>query len=221
MNLESQLSLQQGLDVTVWPSESGVGEIIFSCKILERDWPFFFIDVPPELEEDLAPLMVRGTTIGVMAQSQSPIIFYPKVEHFQEKPPRGYWLKLPPDDKFEVVQRRSYVRIEMMVPVQIGDAADPSVRVKGMTLDMSGGGMKLSTPRPFQPQQEVLIYIRFTPEQPIIQLPATVIFSTGNKWSRSPQDAYITACRFRTLSAQQQAAIIRECFRRELSLKNR
>lgn len=115
------------------------------------------IDLPPPASGLVLYRLLRpGATVWVeAAKPEGCLSFYAQVRHRQTEGLVGYWIALPQEqDQYEMVQRRQFVRVPVLLPVEISwqariDEADNEVitqTVNGNIRDMSAGGLKVHVP---------------------------------------------------------------------------
>jgi c-di-GMP-binding flagellar brake protein YcgR len=217
---ELQKALKPDLrtQITVWDPGDDTVEYTFSSYVMEIDGAFFMVAPPNKQMGQILPLMQKDMVVGVVLETYpNPYILYPVIYAQPSSPDSGYWLQIPKDPQIEIVQRRRHVRIPMVLPMEIEYELGPKwIPLEARTEDVSGGGMRFTSPRSFFKGQKLLIHIRFNNELPIMHLKAHVVFSAENRIRKRPDDIYATACQFEELDDQQEMLIVRECFRREL-----
>ncbi len=219
-DLLKAMSINQRMEVTVWDNGHENVEYTFHSYIVDLESPFFLAAPPSRQISQISALLKPGVILGVVLDcNPAPIIFYPTVHRYHAETPSGYWLKISEDTQMEVVQRRRHVRIAMVVPARIqfqGDNADQE-EVLAFTEDLSGGGMRVTSPRLFQKGEDIQVEIQFAANQPKLQLKARIVFSMENQLRRRKDDLYVTSCQFYDLENQQETILVRECFRREIN----
>lgn len=223
--LQRALLVHQRLQVTVWDPEDSEFEYTFDSVVLDVEGLTFKIAPPSGAIERVHSLLSSGVIVGMLMDAYpNPFIFYPVVHLYQPRPIPGYWLKIPEDCSIEVVQRRKHVRIPMTVPlvVEFQGLIDDEMqwcRVNATTEDVSGGGMRITSPRKFVPNEEIRIRVKFNRDLPELNLEARVVFSVENRVRVKDDDFFATACQFINLDKHTETIIVRECFRRELDLR--
>ena len=70
-------------------------------------------------------------------------------------------LRLAPPERVERVQRREWVRLDVRLPVRLERPGNPPEVLEVRTLDISGGGLRLLSPRPLRPGELVRLQIAF------------------------------------------------------------
>ena len=229
MDAIKSLTPKQSVEITVWDANDDDFEYIFKSTIVSVADNLFLIEEPLNVGKGVLALLEKGVVVGVVVYAdKKPVIIYPTVYSQQEKTPRGYWFKIPDDAMSETIQRRSHVRVEMKLPIVIEyeDSVGITQEMEGQTLDISGGGLKLTSSRGFVSTQEVSIYLNFYPEleedeepDETLILPAKIVFSTENPKAKGAKDFYITAVQFTDLPDKYVTKIMGECFKKELERK--
>ncbi len=220
--LQSYLKPSQMLQLTVWdPDDEAVeyvaqGVIRESTGFLVRVF-FNEDDFPPEA----VPLFVQGVIVGVFLEvNPAPLMFYPKLHSVSFGRRTEVWLRLAPETNIEVLQNRAHVRVTMRIPFQVGSIEEGSIH-PAYTVDMSGGGLKLNCDIPYEPGQMLTIQLSLFPGNNMV-LKGQVISAAKNPLVQlHPQERYTLTCCFIDLEPALETLIMKECFRRELMLKNR
>ena len=193
MNLEEFLSLDDRLDVTIWPdasliSSSGAGdEFSYKSSILDVQDGKILVYFPPE-DEPAFEWVRQGQKVRiVVTRSNGLWSFFPTVGQFVLKGSPRFWLNLPED--VEHIQRRKHVRVKHSFPLQITTEAPPEVAklhtsalvkpTKPLTsssaktivaptnlqsVDISAGGIRFKTPSRLAPGQLLTVKFTLTPE---------------------------------------------------------
>lgn len=220
--LQAALSENRKLQVTVWDPGDETVEYTFPSFVMNSTGSLFNIAPPTVHPTKILPLLQKGAVVGIVVETYpNPYIFYPVVQAVPQSAGAGYWLRIPEDSKIEVIQRRKHVRIPMIIPMEVEYVLgkDKILTLPARTEDVSGGGLRFTAIKLFSKGQDLKFHIQFSPSVPRMQLKARVVFSTQNRIHRQPDDLYVTACQFYDLEDAQEMLIVRECFRRELGLK--
>jgi hypothetical protein len=224
-DLQKAIKADLRVQVTVWDPNNESAEYTFSSYVMEGTGLRFKIAPPDEEPTTILPLMTEGIAVGVVLDAYpAPFIFYPIIQDVPLHPAQGYWLSIPYNAEVEIFQRRRHVRIPMIVPVELefpSIGAGANMKIPARTSDLSGGGMRFTSSRNLSGGEVLIVHLQFDAEQPMMDLTASVIFSTGNRVRKHPDDLYSTACQFLKLNDAQEMMIVRECFRCELKLKQK
>lgn len=219
-DLQKALTVDQRVQITVWDSQDDSVEHTFSSYVMEAGGNVLRVASPSSPTHPAIPLLQRNVVVGVLVEvSPNPYIFYPVI-HSEPSPQGGFWLKIPDNPAIEIIQRRRHVRIPMLIPFEL-EYLDGGqwVKLSARTEDMSGGGARFTASRLFLKGQDLLLVLPLDATQPPLRLKAKVIFSAENRVKKQSDDLYVTACEFQELDAAGEMMLVRECFRRELGLK--
>lgn len=220
--LQKALALQQELQVFVWDPNNDKVEISFPSHIMEISDLSFEIAGPIALKHKVAPLLTVGTVICVLLEiNPTPLMFYPVISALPNTADSGYWLKIPNDVQVEETQRRKHVRVPMIIPFQL-EYLMPNgkwLSIDARTRNLSGGGMSFTCIRLFPKGQLLKVRIELSSSKIPLFLSANVITSQQNTMRRQPDDLYTTSCQFKDLDQAHETLLMRECFYRELGIK--
>jgi hypothetical protein len=240
VGLEEYLKTNQKIDVTVWKNDTDEGTTFYGfikdCKFSGENKGSILVSPPPASLSHVLSYLKPGLILGVATVfNQKPVLFYPLVQSVQRQGIIGIWLGIYPDTQYEVVQRRKHVRIAMSIPIKVETMMEAGHfgTFQGITLNVSGGGVRFASAKLLQEGQPLHIHMRFSdeiianplpsqkPTEPsqLLKLPGEVVFSKVNAFSNSYEEKYVTGVRFVDLNEQQESIIVRECFRRELGMK--
>ncbi len=220
--LQAALTVNRKLQVTVWDPGDETVEYTFPSFVMSSGGLLFQMAPPTVHPTKILPLLQKDAVVGIVVETYpNPYIFYPVIQSLPPDAGGGYWLRIPEDSQIEVIQRRKHVRIPMVIPIEVEYVlgTDKVLTLPARTEDVSGGGLRFTALKLFAQEQDLTIHIQFSPSSPRMRLKATVVFSTQNRIHRQPDDLYATACQFYDLDDTQEMLIVRECFRRELKLK--
>lgn len=215
---EKALVVNQKLQITVWDPADERKEFHYHSYVMDIDKPFIKLAPPTKQVEEITKCLQVGIVAGVVLEAYpTPFIFYPIMHSKQEPPQPGFWFKIPENAQIETMQRRRHVRIPMVVPITVDYAiGDKTVSMPARTEDVSGGGLRFTSPRLFNKEQEILVHLRIESEHQTVHVKGKVVFSAENRVRKQPDDLYATACEFFDLDERQEVLLIRECFRREV-----
>lgn len=219
-DLQKALIADQRIHITVWDPQDDSVEHTFASYIMEVGGNVLRVASPSNPVDPAMPLLQRHIVVGVLVEvSPNPYIFYPVV-HAEPTSQGGFWLKIPDNPEIEVIQRRRHVRIPMLIPFELEYLeGERWIKLSARTEDMSGGGARFTASRLFIKGQDLLLALPLQAGQPPLRLKAKVVFSAENRVKKQPDDLYVTACEFQELDAAGEMVLVRECFRRELGLK--
>ncbi|WP_373531895.1 flagellar brake protein [Vampirovibrio sp.] len=211
----------QKVQVTIWDAEDDSIEYTFSSQIDQMGKTMLSLAAPSSGVASIYPLLQPGVVVGVMLEiNPTPCIFYPVIASKPTAEGGIFWLKIPENPQIEFVQRRKHVRIPMVIPFVLEYMqADKPISMSARTDDLSGGGMRFTGMRLFPPAQQLRIKLPLAGGPQVLQLKARVVYSVQNSRKKHPEDLYIVACQFQDLEDAQEMALVRECFRHELKLK--
>lgn len=229
--LQAHLRISQVLQVTVWNPLDDAVEYTFPASIEETAGTL--VRLSPEngfFPAEIPSLLQRETIVGIFLEAcPTPFLFYPKVQIPPVDKTGYFWIRLSEDMAIEPLQIRRHVRVPF---VTIFEAAPwqehaPSGEEEELhylparTVDISGGGLKFLSNVEFRPEQALALRLKLDPKEPVLLLKAFVIACEERRLRRQfPEWRYAVACRFAELNPTQERLIMKECFRRELSLKN-
>jgi hypothetical protein len=221
-DLLNTIAVNQRVQVTVWDPADDQVEHTFASFITEVGGSLFEIAPPKDRGDKIEPHMQKDLVVGIVLEAYpNPFIFYPVIHSIQKKEGRNaYWLKILDNSDIEVIQRRRHVRIPMVLPIKIEYQLGANwLDIQARTEDMSGGGMRFTSPKLFFKGQNLKVHIQFNPDLPLMRLNAKVVFGTENRVRKHPEDTYAAACQFHELEDAEEMIIVRECFRREIGMK--
>jgi hypothetical protein len=219
--LQKHLQPDTRLEITVWDPENENSEHHFTSFIEAVGGLNIRIAGPgPSKSLKITPLLAPGLVIGILLDANpSPFLFYPVVQSRTDDG-ESYWLQIPPSAEVQRLKLRGHVRITMVVPFEVEYAlANSLIRMKARTEDLSGGGLKFSSSKKFLKDQILRLRIQLNPELPELSLSGKVVYSSENQRPRYTDDLFVTACQFVNLTPVDENIIMRECFRRELGMK--
>lgn len=154
MEQEKILKIRHTVEVEVLSEKEYEGSYL--CKIEDIDGTnSVHISIPIE-KGHYIPLRV-GTSIRVNITQKDGV--YSFTDHIQKRvmsPYPHFVVKYP--QKIHRIQRRNYVRIMLNVPVEFNPVDSDSV-FRGVTMDVSGGGVLLVTPKQLEIDQ--IVYMNF------------------------------------------------------------
>lgn len=218
-DLQKALVANQKIQLTVWDAQDDTLEFHYHSCIQDADFPFFKVAPPigPEAEQ-IAIRMQEGVIVGAIVEAHpAPFIFYPIVHSRQGNPASAFWLKVSENPNIEVMQRRRHVRIPMVIPVEVEfEAGTRWLSLPAFTEDLSGGGMRFTSPRRFSSGECLQLRFHVNDGQELLKLKGKVVLSVENRIRRRHDDLYATACSFYDIEDRQEMLIVRECFQREL-----
>jgi hypothetical protein len=221
--LQKVLAKNQKIQVTVWDPDDDTMEYTFPSFVMNRVGALFMVAAPTVHPQKIIPLLQKDVTVGAVLETYpNPFIFYPVVHSLPEDGKSGYWLRIPENTPVEVIQRRKHVRIPMVVPLEVEyqlAGLPDKLKIAARTEDVSGGGLRFNSVTLFPVGQEVMLHIQLNPSIPMLHLKAKVVVSMQNRLRKQADDMYTTACQFIELDDAREMVIVRECFRRELKLK--
>lgn len=115
-------------------------------------------------------------------------------------------------DKLETVQRRRFARTPYSGEVlyQSIHKGKPLPGGKGLGIDLSAGGLKMSTTTPLKEGQELLLHFQ-TPDGRVYRSIPSRVMRLEHQGSR-----YAVACRFEGLTEVQEAALVQAVFRMQV-----
>lgn len=221
-SLQQELNPNREIEVTLWNRTAEDFEYTFRTRILSVAESLFLIPAPREHEALMEPGILVGAVLNTRSRSY---IFYPKVIRYQYQKPSGYWLQLTDDVGIQTQQRRQHVRAEIVMPIRVELEASPDhyIEVRAETCDISGGGVKFTTSRPFKSGDCLLVCIDFPnrnelEDEPVrLKLDTEVVFCRENPKPASQAEMYVTAGKFVDIADKDEMVIVGECFRWELS----
>lgn len=236
MGLETYIERNRKIEVTIWESDDDEG-VSFSSSILDFRNNRIFIDQPRGQDVTIASKIKMGYLVGVVLPTENNLVmFYPLVASDPLQSNTGIILSISPETQFEVIQRRRYIRVPCTLPLKLELLQDGKVvhQMNARTVNISAGGMKISSAILFENEQTLWVYLRLsdlrayesTPqereasgEDSMLKLAAKVVFSQNIQYPKNAEDKYMAGLCFTNLSENQEAMLMRECFRRELTLK--
>lgn len=240
MGVEDHIRIGQKLEITVWdPEIEDENGYIFSSSVLDFRQNRLFVENPKGEEAFIKGKMEPGMIVGVVLPTDANLLmFYPQVgtspldNHF------GTILNLPPDMQIETIQRRKLIRVPFTVPVgvEILHNGDVVHKIDAATVNISGGGMRIACMFSLEEELRVVIYLKIGDlrgkdapplevglqytDKSVLKLHGKVVFAQENTGSTVPRnEKYVAGIYFDQLSELQQTLLMRECFRRELTLK--
>jgi c-di-GMP-binding flagellar brake protein YcgR len=218
---QKALVISQKVQVTVWDLEDDTIEYSFTSHITEVGGNLLALAPPSKQAELIFPLLRQGVVVGVMIEAEpSPCIFYPLVASKPASQQSDFWLKIPEDPKVELIQRRRHVRIPMVIPFELEYLLlGRPISLPAKTEDLSGGGMRFICTRSFLLGQQLNIKLPLPLVGQVLQLKAKVVFSAQKFQKKEAEELHVVACQFQDLDDVQEMSLVRECFRRELGLK--
>ncbi len=222
-DIKKHLLAGTNVELTVWDPERDDIEHTFHSFVEEVTELKFKIAGPPLAKADeIMPLMLNKSTVGIMLQSEpNPYIFYPVVHSHEVKKTSSYWLRIPENTVIQEYKTRSHVRVAARIPLEIAfQLGNKTLFVQGVTENISGGGLRFTAPRVFLKNQNIRMNIKLNDVTPMIRVNAKVIASGENRQRMTTQDVYFAACQFVDLERQHETEIMRECFRREVQKKH-
>lgn len=240
MGIDTYLNVRQKLEITVWRETDDEG-FSFPSYIKDVQAHRLLVDPPGPADAALVPLLRPGYLVGValLAPDQNPVLFYPRIQSHQTTGLIGYWLEYTAETQLEVIQRRQHARVPITLPIS-GQALGEDEQwtaFEGLSLNLSGGGLRFVSPCLFELHQEVQLSFRFSDEvksssilsarqtevSPLLRVKGRVVFSQLNVspigGAGEVTRRYLTAVQFTHLSEEQEVQIVRECFRRELKAR--
>jgi c-di-GMP-binding flagellar brake protein YcgR len=217
VDIKSLLQPNQELELTVWDEEDEDG-LTYTAKIKQTKANHILVDMPLS-QPVLMRRMVVGVLVGAVASLyQDVVIFYPVIHERQDTGEIGFWLRLP--EQYEVVQRRRHVRVPMEIPFQVDCYVGVSRQSHdALTLNLSGGGVRFSCARQFVTGELIKLRLQLNGNTPAMTLSGEVVFSQVNGNRKGSHFEYVTAVQFKGLTHQQEAALVGECFRREIRMR--
>ncbi len=238
MEPEKLLTIGQRLKVTVWLEDSGgkkEKEESFESYIKDLDalqgCPRILIDPPPVIREELLKALKPGADIrATVFSQQGKLVFYPEIRESQQHGLYGYWLSLPPDMTYEFIQERQHVRVPVMRPLQVERDVEVERTRPGLsgergpvickTLNLSGGGLRFLSARPFVAGEELLL--RFEVDEELLALKARVVHTEESRNERlNDEIVYLVSVQFEDLPEKTEVKLINECFRLELESRRK
>lgn len=244
MGLEEYIAKGQDIEVTLWDPEveDDEGES-FSSYIRDFRSGFLYVDMPKFEDPGIYDKIQPGLLVGaVVTAPTKQIIFYPRVYAGPDSDKSVLMLRIASDTSFEVIQRRKHVRVPAEIPVSIevmDENNQPVASFRSTTINISGGGVRFTTPAPLENGQNLRVTIRlFDLQKKTLNLPqpklkkgfiddsgnelkfkAIVAFSGNNKFHKTEQDLFLCGVSFQEVTRYQEMIMVRECIRRELALK--
>jgi c-di-GMP-binding flagellar brake protein YcgR len=219
---QKALVINQKVQVTVWDLQDDTVEYSFNSHITEVSRNMLALAPPTTQAALIYPLLQQGVVLGVLIETDpNPYVFYPLIASKPASQNSDFWLKIPENPQIEFIQRRQHVRIPMVIPFELEYLlSGRPIPMSAQTEDLSGGGIRFTCARMFPLGQELYIKLPLTLVGQVLQLKAKVVFSAQKSpHKKTSEDLYIVACQFQDLEDAQEMALVRECFRRELDLK--
>jgi hypothetical protein len=228
--LQAHLRTSPTLQVTVWNPLDETVEYTFPASIAETAGTLVRLSPEPGFfSADVPPLLQRDAIVGIFLEAcPTPFLFYPKVQIPPAEKTGCFWIRLNEDMSIEPLRIRRHVRIPLVTPFEValrqagGTGEGEPQYLPAQTVDISGGGLKFTSPAPFQSEQALSLRLKLDTKEPPLLLKAVVILCEEKHLPQQPSEwRYVVACRFVDPTPVQERLIMKECFRRELSLKNR
>lgn len=218
---QKSLVINQKVQVTVWDPQDDTVEYSFTSHITEVGGNMFSLAPPTKQAALIYPLLQQGVVVGAMIETNpSPYIFYPLIALKPASENSDFWLKIPENTQVEFIQRRRHVRIPMVIPFELEYLlSGRPIPMSALTEDLSGGGMRFTCTHMFPLGQELNIKLPLTLVGQVLQLKAKVVFTAQSRHKKASEELYAVACQFQGLDDAQETALVRECFHRELGLK--
>ncbi len=223
MDISNFIDLNQKVEITVWDEAGDDDGLTFSSAVKDINNATILVEPPPQEEEKLYKLLRPGITVGmviVYGLSRS-VVVYPTLGLLQTKKPIGYWLKLPDTFQEEILRKRNHVRVPIELRVKVYYQSLKGTQVcEAQTVDVSGGGTRLTADVPFRLEQVLEIEVQFPgmPEDEFIRLKGSVVYANTNATPQGALSKYIAAVNFQEISPKDEQTVMSYCFKRELEL---
>ncbi len=223
MTLTDHIRPNQRVEVTVWRADDDNDEngTSFETKVIRSFDGLVMIADTLSGKPFIRDMMMTGVRIGMVIYSlDKPIIVYPVIQSYQEKPPKGWWTKIDDAENIQTVQERQYVRIQISLPVKIewqqGDNINDYQTLRVQMIDISGGGMKILGSKLFPKDTLFDLTFKLDEDTPTLTLPAKVVYPGENKMAETMQEKFFAACEFQEVSDADRTLIMAWCFKKEL-----
>ncbi|MGM0845982.1 MAG: flagellar brake protein [Bacillota bacterium] len=210
--------LKIGTTLTLEPVQADRAEK-FRCKAVEFKDSKLYIDYPVHTETDKTVFLIDGTQLKVSFVYNETTVFSFETEVTGRKKSKipMICLHYPGDDELLKVQRRQFVRVEASVDAAI---ITPSASYTTVTTDLSAGGcavqvLKDHTYKAGMEVEIILVLLMQTGEYHYFNVPGRVV----RIWDRG--SVKIASLEFNELKDLQQQSIMRFCFERQLTLRNK
>jgi c-di-GMP-binding flagellar brake protein YcgR len=238
VDLKDYVRVGLSIEVTVWdPDSDDENGVIFTSKVLDFREGRLFIDKPRGEEAVILKMMTPGMLVGVVMPTDSNLLmFYPVIASSEETSQFGVILKCTEEMQTELIQRRKLIRVPFSVPVEVDLLANGEVvhKIEALTENISGGGMRLLSPFQLEENMRLVVYLKLGDlrgkdapplesganysDRSVFKLQAKVVFAQERQ-GETKKEKYAIGVQFDQLSELQQTLLVKECFRRELTLK--
>ncbi|MGD6803369.1 flagellar brake protein [Rossellomorea vietnamensis] len=210
--------LKIGTTLTLEPIQTDKAEK-FRCKAVEFKDSKLYIDYPVHTETERTVFLIDGTQLKVSFVYNENTVFSFQTEVTGRKKSNipMICLHYPGDGELVKVQRRQFVRVETSVDAAV---ITPSASYTTITTDLSAGGcaVKVHKDHRYEAGMEVeiiLVLLMQTGEYHYFNVPGKVV----RVWDKG--SGRIASLEFNELKDNQQQDILRFCFERQLSLRNK
>lgn len=190
----------------------------FRSKIIEKNVDYLFIDYPINMESEKTSLLPIGTklTASYLGDGEHLYRFQTTIQKRVHLTIPALVLNRPNSEAIKIVQRREHVRVKAAVDVAVHCPANTFSPFTTVTVDISGGGLSLITPKEvnLQPKQEIIVWIVLpmkSGEIKYFDLEGEVVRST----SKEPEIP-TTSVQFISPSHMVEEQIVKFCFEKQL-----
>lgn len=210
--------LKLGTTLTLEPIQTDKAEK-FRCKAVEFDGSRLYIDYPVHTETERTVFLIDGTQLKVSFVHNETTVYSFETEVTGRKKSNipMVCLHYPGEEELVKVQRRQFVRVETAVDAAV---ITPSGSYATITTDLSAGGcaVKVHKNHNYAAGMEVeiiLVLLMQTGEYHYFNVPGKVV----RVWDKGSYK--IASLEFHELKENQQQHILRFCFEKQLSLRNK
>lgn len=194
----------------------------FRSKVVDVGEHSIFISLPTNDDTSTDGVFLIGLTCNAkfVSKDKTAYTFPTKIIGRKKEKILMFELSLPPKDEFIRIQRRSYVRVEAQINVNISAMNGEFPTFKSITFDISGGGLSVLLPEKHTLSNGLKIQCSFTlpfqsGDRMYFQQTCSVVrISEYNEMEKA-------SFTFEEIEEKDRQAIIRYCFERQLALRKK
>ncbi|PWA12392.1 pilus assembly protein PilZ [Pueribacillus theae] len=194
----------------------------FRSKVVDVGEHSIFISLPTNDSTNTDGVFLIGLTCNAkfVSKNKTAYKFQTKIIGRKKEKILMFELSLPPKDEFIRIQRRSYVRVEAQIKVEVSAMNEEFPTFESITLDISGGGLSVLLPEKHDLSNDVKIQCAFTlpfqcgDRMHFQQTCSVVRISEDNNRKKG-------SFKFEDIEEKDRQAIIRYCFERQLALRKK
>ncbi len=154
--LSEFLGLNDRLKIAILFVDGATTGVDFYTEVKAISGDSLMFQLPAALGSNVS--LRAGHQIAIEIVTNDQVVFQCKttIVRFQEEAPSGFWVEVPPTFKENILNRRRHVRVSFRFIIGIlypkGSKASP---LHGESVNLSGGGIRFLSPRPFRSKEIV------------------------------------------------------------------